>query len=131
MGDAGRTGGVGVRSSEDAVLVRAAQHDDTMALHDLLDRLAPYIARICGPIALDDAADAMQEDRYEGFRSVRTLREPEALHGWVRTIATREAVRVARRRTARPTAALFALPARGRGSPYCPVTRRATRMRVA
>lgn len=94
-------------------LVRAAQQGDTMALHDLLDRLAPYVARLCGPIALDDAADATQEALIAVFRGLHTLREPAALHGWVRAIATREAVRVARRRAARPTAELIELPAPG------------------
>lgn len=114
MGDKARTGGARLPPPEATVaLVRAAQCGDTMALHDLLDRLAPYVVRICGPIALDDAADAAQEALIAVFHSVHTLREPEALHGWVRAIATREAVRVARRRTARPTAVLFELPAPG------------------
>lgn len=114
MEDEARTVGADVRPPvATAELVRAAQRGDTMALHDLLDRLAPYVARICGPIALDDAADAAQEALIAVFRSVRALREPEALHGWVRAIATREAVRVARRRAVRPTAELFELPAPG------------------
>ena len=79
----------------------AAQRGDTMAMNDLLDRLAPYVARICGPIALDLAPDAAQEALTAVFRGLRTLREPAALHGWVRAIATREAVRVARRQTER------------------------------
>ncbi len=94
-------------------LLRAAQRGDSMALHDLLDALVPYVARICGPIALDDAPDAAQEALVAVFRSLHTLREPAALHGWVRAIATREAVRAARRRAACPTGALPDLPARG------------------
>ena len=80
-------------------LIRAAQHGDTMAMNDLLDQLAPYVARLCGPIALDDAADAAQEALIAIFRHLHSLRDPAALHGWVRIVATREAVRVARRRT--------------------------------
>lgn len=114
MDNKARMGGVRPRPPQaTAELVRAAQRGDTMALHDLLDRLAPYVARICGPIALDDAADAAQEALIAVFRSLRTLREPDALHGWVRAIATREAVRVARRRTTRPTVELFELPTPG------------------
>lgn len=82
-------------------LVRAAQRGDTMAMNDLLDRLAPYVARICGPIALDQAPDAAQEALTAVFRRLRTLREPATLYGWVRKVATREAVRMARRQTTR------------------------------
>lgn len=96
-------------------LIRAAQRGDTMAMNDLLDHLAPYVARLCGPIALDDAADAAQEALIAIFRNLHTLREPAALHGWVRTIATREAVRVARRRAPFATAELLDLPAPGDG----------------
>jgi RNA polymerase sigma factor (sigma-70 family) len=114
MGGEGSAGGA--RLSPPAAtgdLLRAAQRGDSMALHDLLDALAPYVARICGPIALDDAPDAAQEALIAVFRRLHTLREPAALHGWVRAVATREAVRVARRRAARPTDALPDLPARG------------------
>ncbi|MGW4701917.1 RNA polymerase sigma factor [Streptomyces sp. NPDC004285] len=78
-------------------LVRAARRGDTLALHDLLDHLTPYIARICGPIALDDGPDATQEALVAVFTSLRSLREPAALYGWVRAISVREAVRVAGR----------------------------------
>lgn len=78
-------------------LVRAAQHGDAMALADLLELLAPYVSRLCGPIALQDGPDAAQEALITVFRDIRQLREPRALYGWVRTIAVREAVRAARR----------------------------------
>ena len=94
-------------------LVRAAQRGDTMALHDLLDQLEPYVARICGPIALLDAADATQEALIAIFRGLPLLREPAALYGWVRSIATREAVRIARRRAVLPAGELIDLPAPG------------------
>lgn len=81
----------------DPALIRRAQGGDALAMNDLLDRLAPYVGRLCGPIALQDAADAAQEALIVVFRNLRGLREPAALYGWVRTIAVREAVRVARR----------------------------------
>ena len=112
-GDPGAGAAWSRRPEASAALVRAAQRGDTLALHDLLDALAPYVARICGPIALDDAPDAAQEALIAVFRGLRTLREPAALHGWVRAIATREAVRVARRRTLRAADTLPDLPARG------------------
>lgn len=84
-------------SEHAAALVRAAQRGDRMAMHDLLDLLAPYIGRICGPIALDDGPDAAQEALIAIFRGIRGLRDPAAVFGWARSIAIREAVRIARR----------------------------------
>jgi RNA polymerase sigma-70 factor (ECF subfamily) len=62
----------------------------------LVRALAPYVGRVCGAIALDRGDDAMQETFIAVLRSLHTLREPAALHGWVRRIAVRESVRVAR-----------------------------------
>jgi RNA polymerase sigma factor (sigma-70 family) len=97
-----------------ADLVRAAQRGDTRAMSELLDRLAPYVGRLCGPIALQDGPDAAQEALTTVFRELRRLRDPAALYGWVRMIAVREAVRMARR-TPRGTDAEFyeEVPARG------------------
>lgn len=94
-----------------AALVRGAQSGDHIAVGDLLDLLTPYVRRLCGPIALEEGADATQEALIVVLRSIGQLREPAALFGWVRTIAVREAVRVARRRPV--TAELSELPARG------------------
>lgn len=47
----GGTDRVNGDSEQAAALVRAAQRGDGMAMHDLLDLLAPYVGRICGPIA--------------------------------------------------------------------------------
>jgi len=71
-----------------------------MAMSMLLAELGPQVGRICGAIALADGEDAAQEAMVAVFRHLRELREPRALRSWVRAIATREAVRVARRRTA-------------------------------
>ncbi|MFI8826068.1 RNA polymerase sigma factor [Streptomyces sp. NPDC053431] len=94
-------------------LARAARRGDTLALHELLDHLLPYVGRICAPIALDDGPDATQEAMVAVFRSLRGLREPETLYGWVRTIAVREAVRVARGAARARPAELTELPERG------------------
>jgi RNA polymerase sigma factor (sigma-70 family) len=77
-------------------LVRAAQGGDPSAMDELLRALAPYVGRICGAIALDRGDDAVQETFIAVLRSLRSLRDPDALHGWVRRIAVREAVRAAR-----------------------------------
>lgn len=86
-----------VGSPDPAELVRSAQRGDTRALADLLDLLAPYVGRLCGPIALDEGPDAAQEALIVIFRSLSRLSDPAALYGWVRTITIREAIRVANR----------------------------------
>lgn len=63
----------------------------------LIDVLAPYVGRICGPIALRDGGDAAQEALLAIVRDLPSLREPRALRGWARRIAAREAVRHAQR----------------------------------
>jgi RNA polymerase sigma-70 factor (ECF subfamily) len=78
-------------------LVVAAQGGDVLAMSLLLDRLAPWIGRICGAIALEQADDAAQEALVQVFRDLRTLREPAALRGWARRIAVRESIRHAQR----------------------------------
>jgi RNA polymerase sigma factor (sigma-70 family) len=81
----------------DPAVVRAAQRGDPAALAELMEILAPYVGRICGPIALQDGPDAAQEALITILRGIRGLREPAALFGWARVIAVREAVRTARR----------------------------------
>jgi RNA polymerase sigma factor (sigma-70 family) len=96
-----------------AELIRAAQDGDTVAMNSLLDRLAPYVGRICGPIAFAGGPDAVQETLIVVFRRLRSVRDPAALYGWVRTIAVREAVRVAHRDGRTVPAELTDVPARG------------------
>ncbi|MER6782577.1 MULTISPECIES: sigma-70 family RNA polymerase sigma factor [unclassified Streptomyces] len=102
------------RRERGVALARAARAGNTLALHDLLDHLTPYVARICEPIALSDGPDATQEALVAVFTSLRTLKDPQALYGWVRAIAVREAVRVARRAArARPATELADVPQHG------------------
>ena len=89
--------GLPLSDKEEHDLVRAAQGGDVLALSLLMDRLAPWLARICGGIALEQADDAAQEALLQVFRDLSTLREPAALRGWARRIAVREAVRHAQR----------------------------------
>ncbi|MQY34347.1 ECF RNA polymerase sigma factor SigE [Streptomyces sp. RB17] len=86
-----------------ARLVEGAQRGDALAMDELLGVLAPYVGRICGPVALQDGADAAQETLITVFRGIRQLKEPAALLGWVRTIAVREALKFAGRRRRQPT----------------------------
>lgn len=94
-------------------LVRGAQRGDALAMSRLLEQLTPYVSRLCGPIALQDAADAAQEALIVIFRSLRQLEEPAALYGWVRSVAVREALRVARRRQRTEVAELVEVPDKG------------------
>jgi DNA-directed RNA polymerase specialized sigma24 family protein len=96
-----------------ARLVPAAQRGDQLAMAELMDVLAPFVGRLCGPIALEHGADATQEALIAIFRGLRGLREPAALFGWARAVAVQEAVRVARRERRRSGEHLLELPARG------------------
>ena len=78
-------------------LIRAAQAGDAQAMSQMLDVLSPWVGRICGSIAFESGPDAAQDALIQVFRDLKTLREPSALRGWVRRIATREAVRHAQR----------------------------------
>jgi RNA polymerase sigma factor (sigma-70 family) len=91
--------------------VRRAQRGDLIAMHDVLDAVTPYVRRLCGPIALQDAPDAAQETLIVVLRRLGELREPAALFGWVRVIAVREAVRVAKQSSRAAPALLDAVPA--------------------
>jgi RNA polymerase sigma-70 factor (ECF subfamily) len=82
-----------VSAKAEVALVRAAQEGDALALSGLVDHLAPFVGRICGPIALEQGEDAAQEALIAVLRDLPSLREPRALRGWVRRIAAREAVR--------------------------------------
>ena len=98
-------------TADTADLVRAAQRGDTVAMNELLDRLAPYVGRICAPIALGNAADAAQEALIAVFRSLPRLREPAAVFGWARAIAVREAIKVSRAAERQVPSDLTDLPA--------------------
>jgi RNA polymerase sigma-70 factor (ECF subfamily) len=96
-----------------AATVRAAQRGDPMAMDALVDALMPYVGQICGAIALEHGEDAAQNTLIAVLRKLRSLSEPAAVRSWVRTIATREAVRVARRaRAEQPLAEMADVAAR-------------------
>lgn len=101
------------RDREVERLVRAAQRGDQLAMAELMDLIAPFVARWCGPIALQDGADAAQESLIAIFRGLGGLRQPAALFGWARAIAIREAVRIAKRERGSAGDTLGELPARG------------------
>jgi RNA polymerase sigma factor (sigma-70 family) len=77
--------------------VAAAQQGDALALDRLLDELAPYVRRLCARIAPAAADDATQEALLAIFQGLPSLRAPEAIMTWVRSVTVRTAVRLARR----------------------------------
>jgi RNA polymerase sigma factor (sigma-70 family) len=77
--------------------VAAAQRGDALALDRLLDELAPYVRRLCARIAPAAADDATQESLLAIFQALPSLRAPEAIITWVRSVTVRTAVRFARR----------------------------------
>lgn len=76
--------------------VTAAQRGDALALDRLLDELAPYVRRLCGRIAPAVADDATQEALLAVFRGLASLRAPEAIITWVRSVTVRTAIRLDR-----------------------------------
>jgi len=76
--------------------VAAAQHGDALALDQLLDELAPYVRRLCARIAPAAADDAAQEALLAVFQGLPSLRAPEAIMTWVRSVTVRTAMRLAR-----------------------------------
>ncbi|MCY0930588.1 RNA polymerase sigma factor [Streptomyces sp. H27-H1] len=94
--DVART--VGWDMEELTRLVEGAQRGDALAMDELLGVVAPYVGRICGPVALQDGADAAQEALIAVFRNIHQLKTPAAFLGWVRAIAAREALKYAKQR---------------------------------
>ncbi len=76
--------------------VAAAQQGDALAVDRLLDELAPYVRRLCVRIAPAAADDATQEALLAVFRGLPSLRAPEAIMTWVRSVTVRTAIRLAR-----------------------------------
>jgi RNA polymerase sigma-70 factor (ECF subfamily) len=95
-----------------AEVVRRAQRGDALAMDRLLAQISPYVGRICASIALQNGPDAAQEALIRVFRALPQLAEPAALYGWVRSIAVREAVRVAGRSQRARAGPLPEVPAR-------------------
>ncbi|WP_431912575.1 RNA polymerase sigma factor [Nonomuraea jabiensis] len=88
----------------DPEIVAAAQQGDALALDRLLDELAPYVRRLCARIAPGAADDATQEALLAIFRGLPSLRTPEAIMTWVRSVTVRTAIRLARRHDLEVTA---------------------------
>lgn len=80
----------------DPAKVAAAQQGDALALDQLVDELAPYVRRLCMRLAPAAADDATQEALLAIFSGLPSLRAPEAIMTWARTVTVRTATRFAR-----------------------------------
>jgi RNA polymerase sigma factor (sigma-70 family) len=83
-------------SGVDPENVSAAQQGDALALDRLLDELAPYVRRLCARIVPASADDATQEALLAIFQGLPSLRAPEAIMTWVRSVTVRTAIRLGR-----------------------------------
>jgi hypothetical protein len=79
----------------DPEIVTAAAR--ALALDRLLDELAPYVRRLSARIAPATADDAAQEALLAIFEGLPSLRAPEAIMTWARSITVRTAIRLAHR----------------------------------
>lgn len=81
-------------------IIEAARDAQAPAVENLLRLVWPHAYRIARSIIADDALaqDAAQEACAIVYRDIRSLRRVDAFRAWVYRIATREAVRVAKRR---------------------------------
>jgi RNA polymerase sigma factor (sigma-70 family) len=81
-------------------LARRAHDGDSAALDELLAELRPLVvqtARLIVGSGSWAAEDAAQDALLDIARDIRRLREPQAVRGWALRVATRRALKVARR----------------------------------
>jgi RNA polymerase sigma-70 factor, ECF subfamily len=103
-----------VRVTDDE-LVLAITSGDREAFATLVEREALMVYRVCYRVlgSVSDAEDAAQETFVLAYRALATFRSQGSLAGWLRRIATRQALRQAGRR--RPT---VHLDPSGPGTPF-------------
>jgi len=91
-------------TTHELLLVLRAQSGDVGALGELFERVGPRIAGHIRYIVRDDALaeDVLQEVFLIVHRKIGWLRTPETFRPWVYRIASREAIRVAKKERARP-----------------------------
>ncbi len=94
-----------VRVTDDE-LVLAITSGDRAAFATLVERESLMVYRVCYRVlgSVSDAEDAAQETFVQAYRALGSFRGEGSLAGWLRRIATRQALRQAGRR--RPTAQL-------------------------
>jgi RNA polymerase sigma-70 factor, ECF subfamily len=90
---------------DDVAIVRGLRAGEPWARAALFDRCAPAVERIVwrilGRSHRDEIADLVHEVFLQGMASLDHLRDPDALVGWMQTIATNTAYKTIRARRAR------------------------------
>lgn len=82
-------------------LAAEAAAGDTASWEELVRRFGPRLHRIAGAYGLDEAsrADVVQTTWLRALERLHMLRQPDAIGGWLATIARRESVTVVRGRS--------------------------------
>lgn len=96
-------------------LVQSPEEAFVAALESAAGAHHALAARMLGDEA--EARDAVQEAWARAWRQRGTLREPAALHGWLRAIVARECLRALRRRSLRAWLPFSVLPERADPAP--------------
>lgn len=96
-----------LRDVSTAELVKRAQATDQAAWNALTARYTNLLWSVARSMRLssDDAADAVQTTWLRLVERLDTVREPEALGGWLATTVRRECLAILRRRVPTPTEA--------------------------
>jgi RNA polymerase sigma-70 factor, ECF subfamily len=104
-GDAGRVVRAFPVTRDDVAIVRGLRAGEPWARAALFDRCAPAVGRIVqrvlGTSDGDEIAELVHEVFLHAMAGLDKLRDPEALVGWMQTIATNLAYRALRARRAR------------------------------
>jgi RNA polymerase sigma factor (sigma-70 family) len=84
-----------------ASLVRAARKGDQKAWEELVGRFTPMLRAVAGSYRLNgaDGDDVVQATWTAAFTHLDSLRDPEAIGGWLAVTARREALRLIDRRS--------------------------------
>jgi RNA polymerase sigma-70 factor (ECF subfamily) len=88
------------RQSEDTVLVRFAQDEDTRAFDELVRRYQDKVYRLTYKILRheDDAAEAMQDTFLSAYRGLKNFRAESSFSTWLYRIATNASLMKYRKR---------------------------------
>ena len=91
-----RDGTVAIAASDRQLLERFINDCDSAAFRTLVVRHGPAVLQMCRSVLQDshEAEDAFQATFIVLVRKARSLRDPEALGGWLRGVAHRTALRV-------------------------------------
>lgn len=95
---------------DDAAVVAGVLANDPHLRTELFDRYAPYVGRVLSRIlgADDEIPDLIHDVFVLALRDLRNLRDPNALKGWLASLAVHTARGYIRRRTRRRWLRFFA-----------------------